>query len=224
MQKKTLKTIYKLVFFFVLLILINYFFKDTINLQTIQQSQVFLSEKIQTSPSLSYLIFVVIFIASTSLSLPLIGLLSLTAGFLFPLQWALGLVYFSFFWHCFFMIKLIRGLFKDFIENKFKEKFKSLHNNIQKQGIYYIIFLRLSLITPSFVVNCASAFTNLNATLFSIVSLISSIPILTILVLSGQKLGSINSLFDLYTHTNLIILLSLAFIAFIPVIVKNRKK
>ena len=147
----------------------------------------------------------------------------LASGFLFPVGWALAMVYFSFFWHCFIMIKLIRSLFKDIIHKKFKEKFKSLYENIQQKGIYYVVFLRLSLVTPSFVINCAAAFTNLNASVYSLASMLSSIPILTIFVVSGKKLGEISSLTDLYSHTNLIILVSLAIIAFIPVVLQNKK-
>ena len=218
------KLVFKIGFILVCLGVVNYFFRDLISLESIQASQLVLSEKIGHYPILSSISFILIFVITTSLSLPLIGLLSLTAGFLFPLSWALALVYFSFFWHCFIMIKLIRGLFKDIIETKFKKKFNTLYSNIQKKGLYYVIFLRVSLVTPSFIVNCASSFTSLNATSFSLVSLISSIPVLSILVISGKKLGSINSLLDLYSHTNLIILLSLAFLALLLVIYQNKSK
>tara|TARA_A100001015_G_C14961979_1_gene701323 strand:- start:311 stop:988 length:678 start_codon:yes stop_codon:yes gene_type:complete len=218
------KSIKKLIIIGVILGVVNYFFKDIISLKTIQNSQGVLSDYITSYPLVSSFVFMSLFIITTSLSLPLIGLLSLTAGLLFPTWWALIMVYFSFFWHCFIMIKLIRGIFRDYIEKKFKLQFKKLYENIQEKGLYYVIFLRLSLVTPSFVVNCASAFTKLRTFTFSIVSLISSIPILTIFVISGKKLAYINSFMELYSHTNLIILLSLAFIAILPILVKKRTK
>jgi uncharacterized membrane protein YdjX (TVP38/TMEM64 family) len=223
MSKKTVSMVIKIILFVVVVGAINYFFKDIISLKSIQNSQEVLTQKIHNHPILSSVSFVLFFIITTSLSLPLIGLMCLASGFLFPISWALAMVYFSFFWHCFFMIKLIRNLFKDIIHKRFKEKFKNLYENIQQKGIYYVVFLRLSLVTPSFIINCAAAFTNLNATVYSFASVISSIPILTIFVISGKKLGSINSLTDLYNHTNLIILVSLAIIAFIPVVLQNKK-
>ena len=202
---------------------IHFLLKDYITLQSIQAYQHILHGYVNKQFVASSVVFVIVYACATSVGLPLVVLLTLLGGFLFPFYWGLGLVLLAFFMHCLLMISVIRLLFKDSIEKHISQRFKNINSNIEKNGIVYVMFLRTSLVAPSFIVNCAAALTSINIWLFSIVSVICSVPILSILVYSGKLLGSIQSIWELYTTQNLIILLGLACFSGTLLIFKTKK-
>ncbi|MDC0036810.1 VTT domain-containing protein [bacterium] len=215
--------IVKIMLAIITLYLIHFTLKDYVTLKNIQAYQHVLHGYVNNQFIVASILFVLVFACATSVGLPLVVLLTLLGGFLFPFYWGLSLVLIAFFIHCVLMISVIRLLFKDSIEKHISQRFKNINRNIEKNGIVYVMFLRTSLVAPSFIVNCAAALTSINIWLFSIVSVICSIPILSILVYSGKLLGSIQSIWELYTTQNLVVLLGLAFASGIMVLIKTKK-
>ena len=111
------------------------------------------------------------------------------------------------------MVAGVRYFFRDMIMKRYQVELEKINQNIEKNGIYYVVFLRLSLLVPSPIINMAAGLTTINNLLFSVVSTICFIPVISMLVYSGKLLVTINTLWDLYSHQNLIVLLVLASIS-----------
>ena len=223
MKKKTIQFLIKIACFLLVVGIFNFFLKDYFSLQTIQQHHVVIKQYVNNHFLLSRLLYVFIYVGLTSLFLPLIAIFSLMGGLMFSFWWAMSLVMISFFFHCFIMTFLVRYFFKEYITSKFKHALEKVNKNIEKKGIWYVVFLRMSSIAPSAIVNCAAAITNMNILVFSIVSVVSAIPALSILVYSGRLLVSIESIFDLYNKTTITILISFALLSLVPLVYSNKK-
>lgn len=200
------------------------FFGEYITLQSIQDNQDYLRQISDDHLVLSSLGFISVYVILTSLSLPVVALFTLLAGFLFSFWYGMCMVAISFFLHCYVMVKLVRLMFKPYIEKAYGESLKKVTQKIEKKGWYTIIFLRLSMMCPSFVVNCAVAFTHFPAFKFSWVSYICSIPIFSMLVYSGELIGNIESIWELFSVTNAVILICLAIFSFLLLILGKERK
>lgn len=170
-----------------------------ISLETIQRYQQELQAMVLAYGIIGYGGYVLFYVVLTSLSLPFLGLLTLLAGFLFPFWIAMGLVLIGFFCHCFLNLTLVRAYAMPFVRRQFGAPVAALEKKMNQHGLAMVVFLRVCLLAPSFLVNCAGAFTTLNAWLFSLVSLIASVPILTVLVYSGRRLGEISTIKDIFS-------------------------
>jgi len=212
-KKKTLRLIAVVGGLLSVLSLVNYLAGDTISLERLQLYHQPVKVFVETNFMLSSIVFIVIFVSLSSLSLPVISLGLLLIGSVFPLAWALCLGYVSFFFHCLIMVAGVRYFFRDMIMKRYQVELEKINQNIEKNGIYYVVFLRLSLLVPSPIINMAAGLTTINNLLFSVVSTICFIPVISMLVYSGKLLVTINTLWDLYSHQNLIVLLVLASIS-----------
>ncbi len=192
-------------------------------LENIQRHQEEIHAYVAEHKVICAILFTLFYSITTSLSMPFIAILSLLAGFIFNIALGLPLVLISFFIHCVAMVSGIRFFFSKAIESFIKQYFgpiiDTVNRKMKRKGIYYVIFLRMNLVTPSCIINCACAFTAMNVWLFAIVSTISSIPILTFFVYSGKLLGSISAISDLYSKQSLTILISLAVMSAMPLLI-----
>ena len=119
---------------------------------------------------------------------------------------------------------LSTGIVTQEFEKKFAKLLMNINKKLIRQGWSYLLFLRVSLVVPSMVVNAACAITSFHIVPFTIISVVATIPVMTIIVYTGELLGSINSLSELYSFNNLLILLSLLFFAFIILIINHFKE
>jgi len=204
--------------------LIHYFGSDLLTLERLQFYHKPLEQFVHKYFFLSSIIYVVVFVSLASLSLPVITPLLLLAGLLFPLAWALVITPLSFFLHCYVMVTAVCYLFQDRIMRHYQHQLEKLNKNIEKKGLIYIVFLRMSLLFPSPLVNMAAGITTINAFLFSLISCLSTFHIITMVVYSGRLLVSIATIWDLYSHTNAIILVSFALLSMVPLWLTRDKK
>jgi len=110
-----------------------------------------------------------------------------------------------------------RFLFKDLFEKKFKAQAKTAKQEVEKNGIYYLLTLRLVPIFPFFIVNILMGLTSMKALVFFFVSLIGMLPGIAIFVLTGRSFSEIESPRDIVS-LKLIILLSL--VGLLPLLMK----
>ena len=221
-HKKITQLIVIIISIVIVFSLINYFASDVLSLQTVQQYHEPLKTLVENYFILSSILYIITFVGLTSASLPVLSLLLLLAGSLFPLAWGLCLAYISFFLHCFVMSAGIQYCFRDYFKTRYEAQLSKLNQSLETKGIYYVIFLRMSMLVPSQILNIAVGITNMNPLIFSAVSVISFLPVLSMLVYSGQLLVSIESIWDLYSHQNLLLLLGVATCSLIPLYLSKK--
>ncbi len=110
-----------------------------------------------------------------------------------------------------------RFLFKDFVEKKFKPQAKTAREEVAKNGIYYLLTLRLVPIFPFFLVNIVMGLTSMRAIVFFLVSMVGMLPGVAIFVLTGKTFSQIESPKDIVSF-KLLLLLSLT--GLLPLLLK----
>lgn len=85
----------------------------------------------------------------------------------------------------------IRYLFKDKFERKFgkKEIVEKLNHQIEKRGIFIVIFLRAIYVVPSSILNYSFGFTKIKTITYLLGSAIGFIPVVFINVYAGFEIG-----------------------------------
>src|SRR5690606_39027768 len=87
-----------------------------------------------------------------------------------------------------------RFFLRDFFFKKFNRQFRTIDENIKKDGIFYLSTLRLIPIFPFFVINIVIGLTNIHAYPFYRVSQLSMLPATAVFVYAGREFSELSSL------------------------------
>ena len=122
-----MKSLYiKLIIFGLLLIFISFFFIFGINefftLETIKNIKSEISAYKESYPIQIVILFILIYVTGTSLSLPVAGILSVAGGAIFGLAWGIIFVSIAGTLGATTAFMLSRYLFKDLIQQRYGEK------------------------------------------------------------------------------------------------------
>ena len=162
--------------------------------------------------------YMLIYIVVTALSLPGAAILSLAGGALFG------------FWAGFIMVSFAstigatvacfvsRFLLRNWVENKFKDKFDTINRGVEKDGGFYLFTLRLIPIFPFFIINLLMGLTKMPLLTYYWVSQIGMIPGTAVYVNAGKELGKIDSLSGILSPT---LIISFALLGIFPLIIKK---
>ncbi len=140
--------------------------------------------------ALSLAIFVLVYIAATSLSLPGATLLSLLGGFLFGTLAGLGAVVIAATLGATIIFLAARTAFGDFFRARAAGFIKKMEAGFSKNAFSYLLLLRLIPVFPFFVVNVAPAFTRIRVSTYMLATFIGIIPGAFAFVSAGNGLGA----------------------------------
>ncbi len=163
------------------------------------------------------LLFALVYIAATALSVPGATVLTLAAGFIFGFWRGLVLVSFASTIGATLSFLISRLILSDFVARHFAERLKKINAGFEKEGAFYLLTLRLVPVFPFFLVNLTLGLTKIRVLTFAFVSQIGMIPGTAAYVNAGTQLGQINSLKGILSPT---ILLSFTVIGILPLIAK----
>jgi len=146
--------------------------------------------------ALAIVIYFGVYLAVAGLSLPFSTPVSLIGGFLFDF-W-LGVVLVSFASTTGSMLAFLgsRYLFRDLVQHHFGKWIDAANRGLEKDGIYYLLTLRLVPLVPFFVVNLVMGLSRMPARTFWWVSQLGMLPATCIYVNAGKQLGSSTSVLD----------------------------
>ena len=153
-------------------------------------------------------IYFVTYIILTALSIPVALLLGLLAGYLMDIFTAILIISFASSIGATISMLLVRFFFHDLISQKFAKQLKTISDELNTSGAYYLFAVRMSPIFPFFVINACFGLTKMKASLFYIVSQIGMLPATTLIVMIGHELSQLVLLSNPFS-INLIIYLSL---------------
>ncbi len=148
-------------------------------------------------PWLSALLFFMLYLGLTALSLPGLTLLKLTGGALFGLEIGTLLVSFANSIGATLALLLSRHLLRDLIHSRFPDPLDIINQGVAEGGIFYLLSIRLVPIFPSSVVNLLMGLTPMPARTFYWVSQIGMLPAALIYVQAGTQLARIQQLSDI---------------------------
>ena len=148
----------------------------------------------QENPWLSVVIFFLIYVLVTALSLPGAAVMTLAVGAIFGLLTGTILVSFASTLGATLAFIIARFLLRDTVQERFGDKLKAINTGIEKDGAFYLFGLRLVPLFPFFVINLAMGLTNIRTWTFAWVSQIGMLAGTIVYVNAGTQLAKIDSL------------------------------
>jgi uncharacterized membrane protein YdjX (TVP38/TMEM64 family) len=146
---------------------------------------------------LAVIIYGLVYIAVTGLSLPGATILTLAGGALFGLFWGTVIVSFASTIGATLAFLAARFLFKDSIQARFGERLEAINAGIAKEGAYYLFTLRLVPLFPFFLINLLMGLTTLPARTFYWVSQLGMLAGTLVYVNAGTQLAKLTALSDI---------------------------
>lgn len=170
------------------------------------------------NPLQTALIFFLVYVAVTGLSLPGAAVLTLAGGAIFGLWWGLLIVSFASTLGATIAFVVSRLLLRDWVQAKFGKNLKAINQGIEKEGAFYLFTLRLVPLFPFFVINLVMGLTPIRTLQFFFVSQVGMLAGTFVFVNAGTQLAQIDSLAGILSPG---LLLSFVLLGVFPLIAKK---
>jgi len=173
------------------------------------------------------LIFFIIYVIVTGISLPGAAVMSLAAGAVFGLLTGVILISFASTLGASIAFMISRYLFRESVEARFGSSLKSINAGIKRDGAFYLFALRLVPAFPFFVINLVMGLTAIKLRTFYWVSQLGMLAGTIVYVNAGTQLAQIESASGIFSPG---IIFSFVLLALLPFVgrklvttLKNRK-
>ncbi|MCB1858315.1 MAG: FAD-dependent oxidoreductase [Gammaproteobacteria bacterium] len=186
-----------LVLFGVVVLVACFFIFDLgsyLTLDNLKAQQSVLEDWRAANPWRSALVFFVVYVLVTALSLPGAAIMTLAVGAIFGLLIGTVLVSFASTLGATLAFLIARFLLRDGVQARFADKLGAINQGIEKDGAFYLFGLRLVPLFPFFVINLAMGLTNLRTFTFAWVSQLGMLLGTIVYVNAGTQLGKLESL------------------------------
>ncbi len=140
------------------------------------------------------LIYFLVYVGVTGLSLPGAALLTLAGGAVFGLLWGTLIVSFASSIGATVAFLASRFLFREAIQRRFGDKLRTVNTGVEKEGAFYLFTLRLVPAFPFFLINLVMGLTPMKTWTFYCVSQIGMLLGTIVYVNAGTQLARIDSL------------------------------
>ncbi len=160
---------------------------------TLKQSQARFTELYNQAPLWVAGGYFLLYVLVTALSLPGAAIMTLAGGALFGLVTGTLLISFASTIGATLAFLVSRYLLRDFVQQRFGAKLKSINDGIAKDGPFYLFTLRLVPLFPFFLINLVMGLTPIRTTTFYWVSQIGMFAGTIVYVNAGTQLGQIES-------------------------------
>ncbi len=173
----------------------------------------------ETSPLATAAVFFIVFLVGASCSLPVAGVLSVASGVVFGTL--IGFLISSTATCLGGTVALYatRFLFRDLVKRRFSGQIEMVNKGIDKEGAFYLFGLRMIPVIPFWLLNLVMALTSMKVPVFMLATLLGMVPILLILVYTGNELGEIES-FSMATILTPDLIIALVLLASFPFLAK----
>ena len=141
--------------------------------------------------------FLLLYVAATALSLPGAAILTLTAGAILGLWLGTLVVSFASAIGASLAFLSSRFVLRDWVKARFGKRVEAIDRGIARDGIFYLLTLRLIPAFPFFLINLAMGLTRMRLATFYVVSQIGMLLGTIVYVNAGTQLASIGSTGDI---------------------------
>ena len=208
-----------LIFILISTFLLSYIYlQEIFNLDKLKENINFLKIWVNEEIYVSRISFFILYIIFSGLSFPLLpSILTIAAGAFFGIVEGVIIVSFASTIGACICFLLSRYLLKDFINIKFEKTKLLIDNKFSKNGIYYLLSLRL-IPTISFVlINLIMGVLPISLYRFYYISQIGMLPATVIYVNAGSEISKVNTINDVMSFS---LILSLLLLATLPLLMK----
>ncbi|NGX58426.1 MAG: hypothetical protein K940chlam3_01333 [Chlamydiae bacterium] len=220
------------IFAIVILMVTAYFLgiADYFTYEQIQKHHMTLTRYVSENFVLMSFIFILSYLVSTSLSLPIGIYLSLIGGFMFPQPFSTIYVIIGATAGASILFWAARTAFSDFLRKKASPFLSKMEKGFNENAASYLLFLRLVPAFPFWLVNLAPAFLGVNYLTYLWTTALGILPGVVVFTQFGAGLGAVfegNQEFSIENILNRdikIALGALAIFVLIPVVIKKLRK
>lgn len=164
------------------------------NLAFLKASQQSFQDYYQANPIQAITIYFVLYVVVTALSLPGATVMTLAGGALFGLLQGTLIVSFASALGATLAFLASRYLLRDWVRNRFRQKFDAIDAGIEKDGAFYLFTLRLVPLFPFFLINLLIGLTGMRTWTYFWVSQVGMLAGTLVYVNAGTQLAHIDSL------------------------------
>ncbi|MEE3077911.1 MAG: VTT domain-containing protein, partial [Bdellovibrionota bacterium] len=213
------KNIGKLALIIIASIVAYFFFKnglhEQLTLESIKSNQDRFINYYENNSLKTILIYLAIYITSTALSLPGATILTLLGGAIFGLINGVIIVSFASTIGATLAFLGSRFIFKDWVQERFSDKLKTINDGVQREGAFYLFTLRLIPIFPFFLINLVMGLTPIKTLTFFFVSQVGMLLGTIVYVNAGVELSKIDSLKSIVSPSLLFTFAALGLVPFV---------
>jgi len=148
----------------------------------------------RANPLLTVLVYFLVYVAVTGLSLPGATLLTLAGGAVFGLLWGTVIVSFASSLGATLAFLASRFLLRDWVRSRFGERVRAIDEGLAKDGAFYLFTLRLLPVVPFFLINLSLGLSAMRVRTFYWVSQIGMLAGTLVYVNAGTQLARLDSL------------------------------
>ncbi|WP_114954399.1 FAD-dependent oxidoreductase [Sphingosinicella terrae] len=170
---------------------------EEIDLDSLKARQTSLAGLVEANPLAAAGLFFLLYVAVTALSLPGAAVMTLAAGAVFGFWAGLALASFASTTGATLAFLSSRYLLRGPVERRFGARLEAIERGIARDGIFYLLSVRLNPVFPFFLVNLAMGLTRMPALKFALVSQIGMLPGTMVYVIAGTEIARIRSLGDI---------------------------
>ena len=144
-------------------------------------------------PAQTVLVFFLVYVAVTGLSLPGAALMTVAAGAIFGLLWGTVIVSFASTFGATLAFLVSRFLLRDWVQGRFGHSLRTSNAGIEREGAFYLFTLRLIPAIPFFAINLAMGLTPMRTATFFWVSQLGMLAGTIVYVNAGTQLAAIEA-------------------------------
>ncbi|MFM5859273.1 FAD-dependent oxidoreductase [Aeromonas veronii] len=192
-----------------------------LTLDALQAQQAAVAQWVDSHFVSASLLFVLIYVLSTALSLPGASLLTLGGSAVFGVAWGLLLVSFASTLGATLAFLSARFLLRDWVTARFGDKLATFQSGMAKEGAFYLLSLRLIPIFPFFLVNLLMGLTPIRVSTYYWVSQLGMLPGTFVYVLAGSELANLTSTGNILSPG---LMVALTLLGLMPMLLKGLQR
>lgn len=177
----------------------HYDLASQLTLENLKAQQDAIDAQYRANPLLIIGVFFLIYVAVTALSIPGAAVMTLAAGALFGVVVGTIVVSFASTIGATIAFLTSRYLLGDWVESKFGQRLKNINDGIKRDGVFYLISIRLVPAFPFFMVNLLMGLTKMRVWKYFIASQIGMLAGTIVFVNAGTQLSQVNSVGEVFS-------------------------
>ena len=142
---------------------------------------------------LAVVVFFLVYVGVTAASLPIAAPMSLVAGALFGRWLGTGIVSVAATLGATGALLASRYLFRDWVRARLGDRLKRIDAGVERDGVYYLLSLRLVPLFPFWMINLAMGVTAMRVVPYMVVSWVGMLPGTFLYVNAGAEVGRVES-------------------------------
>jgi len=195
-----------------------------LTLDQLKSSRDHLQRLFAEQPALTLGIYFAVYVIATAASFPGAVILTLAAGALFGFWLGLLVVSFASSLGALLAFLVARYLLRDTVQNRFGRTLSPINEDMQRDGVFYLLTLRLVPVFPFWLINLLMGLTPISAARYYLTSQVGMLPGTAVFVLAGTQLASIESVGDVLSPGLLASLMLLGLFPLVAKVVVNALK